>query len=54
VTESGENKPTEQDPMHAWEQTPIRGGKWIAIGLCALTAVSLLLIIAAMIPHKRK
>jgi hypothetical protein len=54
VTESGESKPTEQDPMHAWEQTPIRGGKWIAIGLCALTAVSLLLIIAAMIPHKRK
>ena len=45
---------TEQDPMHAIGQTPVRGGKWMAIALCALTAVSLLLIIAAMIPRKRK
>ena len=35
-------------------QTPVRGGKWAAIGLCALAAVLLLIVIAAMIPGKRK
>ena len=53
VTEDA-NRPSEQDPIHAIGERPIHGGRWVAIALCGLTAVSLVLIIAAMIPRKRK
>ena len=44
---------TEQDPMHAAEP-PSNSGGWLVAALCVLVAVSVLLIIVAMIPHRRK
>lgn len=43
----------EQDPIHAAESPPHSGG-WPVAALCVLVAVSVLLLIFAMIPNKRK
>ena len=45
---------TEQDPMHATAEAPTRSGGWLVAALCVLVAVSVLLIIVAMIPNRRK
>lgn len=44
----------EQDPHDAIGQMSAQSGGWITVGLCILMVISLLLIIVAMIPGKRK
>ena len=50
----GETRPAEQDPMHAVQNMSQRYGGWITTALCIIIAISLILIIVAMIPKKHK
>ena len=52
VTE-GTDRPTEQDPHHALAPTST-GNRWMVIALCVLTVISVVLIIVAMSPRKKK
>ena len=44
----------EQDPHDTIGQMSAQSGGWITVALCILMVISLLLIIVAMIPGKRK
>ena len=43
----------EQDPHYAIGQTSA-DNRWIVVALCVLTVISVILIIVAMIPRKKK